>query len=89
MNVPYAGLPGSPTVKIRLLLYAATAGTLPATTMSYLRLPRPATGVAVTLPSGTTPVACNTNVSVAAGKYIEVESGEVGVLRAGGVLLSG
>lgn len=73
-DVPSAGLPASPQLAVRLLVHGTATGTLPATTMSYRAVPRPGAGLAVTPPSSDTTVACNTNVSIATGQYVECQS---------------
>lgn len=111
LNVPYAGLPAVPMVKVRLLLLATAAGTLPATTMDRMAIPQPAGPTA--LPTATIAVACDTNVACGANQVVQVDSdpfpvaagdtlivnftraagdgysGELGVVRAAGILVDG
>lgn len=67
----------SPELKIRLRLLGRTAGTLPALTVTYLRLTAPTdfTADEVALPSGSTAVVISTaRVITTANNYVEVES---------------
>jgi hypothetical protein len=113
LRVPYAGLPATPTVVIRMTLLATAGGTLPATTLQFVTLPRPVGSGSVALPGSPTVVACDTNVACAASQYVEVNSspiavnpgdtlfvtlirsasdgytGELGIIRPGGVIVAG
>jgi hypothetical protein len=74
--IPGIGLPASPVVTIRALLYATAAGTLPA--LSLATKSQPAPGVSGgTVALNTTPaagLAWTTTVGVAAGQCVLVES---------------
>jgi hypothetical protein len=87
-SVPPIGLPASPTVKVRILVYGSTTGTLPATVMSYRRLPRPSGGAGVALPASDTSVTCNTNAAITAGQYKEFESAAITVAAGDTLLVS-
>jgi hypothetical protein len=72
-DVPYAGLPTTPQVKVRLLILGLTSGTLPALVVGYKIIPRPngsATPSAV--PTDLTAVTIATNVAVTGGDVIEI-----------------
>jgi hypothetical protein len=85
-NIPAIGLPPNPQVKLRLVIFGMTAGTLPITTLAYRRLPRPSGTTPVSTPTSDTTVACNTNLSIGAFQYLEVESALIPV-TAGDTLL--
>jgi hypothetical protein len=78
-NIPSVGLASDATVAIRLLLLGTATGTLPGTTMGYMRLPRPATNAAVSIPGSDSPVVINTNVAITSGQYIEKQSAPIAV----------
>jgi hypothetical protein len=84
-RIPPAGLPVDPHAVIRLWLFSQTAGTLPAVTAAYRRIPA-ASATPAALPTADTPVACNTNVAIGAGQYREVASDPIPA-AAGDVLL--
>lgn len=70
------GLPTNPTLAIRLLLLGLVSGTLPSLTVTYRRLARPGTGLAVNLPtsSAETSLTITTNSALTASQYIEATS---------------
>lgn len=74
-NVPYAGLPTSPKVKIRLQLVALATGTLPSLTLGYKRVTRPdGTATPSSVPASLTSLTLTTGVAVTAGDVIEIDS---------------
>lgn len=87
-NIPPSGLGDSPSVKLRVLLYAAAAGTLPTITLTTRSLSRP-TGTPV-LPSGDTSRTFDVPAAgtVAAGDYFEVESEAFSVAAGDTIFLS-
>lgn len=114
INVPPAGLPTVPRLKIRAVLFGRVAATLPPLTMTYRRLPTPAAGGAVVaLPTSDTSLAFDSELPIGVDEMVAVESedfvvtagdtvlvtiaraadagyaGEVGIIRWGGVLISG
>jgi hypothetical protein len=81
INIPPAGLPTNPYVKIRAVMYAEVAGTPPAVTLKQTLVPRPELPWP-TLPAVQTPVTFNVPVAgiVDADDYFEVESDAIQVV---------
>lgn len=74
-NTPYAGLPTTPEVKVRLQLIALVTGTLPSLTLGYKRVLRPdGTATPSSVPASFTTLAVTTAVAVTAGDVIEIDS---------------
>jgi hypothetical protein len=73
-SVPPDGIPASPTLKIRAVLFGYGAGTMTDMVTSYYRLARPATGVPTALTEGDTVLTMATNVVVVADSAVEIES---------------
>lgn len=84
-SIPAAGLPADPHAIVRPWLFSQTAGTLPAVTATYRRIPAPGS-TPTGLPTSDTPLVCNTNVAIGAGQYREVASAPIPV-AAGDILL--
>jgi hypothetical protein len=75
-DLPVVGLPSVPLFKMRLRLLGRAAGSLPALTMTYRRLPRPA-GAAVPLPDDSAEQSLlfpSSGVTVGGNTYVEIES---------------
>ena len=66
------GFPASPKLKLRVVLLARTAGTIPTLTLAYRRIPRPSG--ATPLPVTDTALALTTGLAVGADEYAEFES---------------
>lgn len=86
--VPAVGLPLSPKIKVRLVLYGTTTGTLPVTALTCRRLPRPSGTTPVTLPLVDTTLTCNTNLAIGSGQYLEVESDPIDIAPGDSFLLT-
>jgi hypothetical protein len=97
--VPTTGLPGSPTVAVRMQLMGSAGATLPALTLSYrvLHQPQPANPppaspypkVPISLPdlSNEKPLAINTSLAVGSYQYTEVQSAAITGVLAGDTIL--
>jgi hypothetical protein len=78
-------LPASPEVKLRVMLFARLAGTLPALLLTYRRIPRPVSDDP--LPTTETSLTINTAVSVDQDDYVEVESDTISGVAEGDLIL--
>lgn len=78
-------LPASPQVKFRVMLFARQAGTLPALSLTYRRIPRPDGNDP--LPTTETSLAIDTAVAVAQDEYLEVESDPINTVAEGDIVL--
>jgi hypothetical protein len=88
INVPPAGLPASPKLKIRTLILGRVAATLPLMTMTYRRLPQPVIGTPVALPTSDTALAFPSNVAVGVDEMVTVESADFTVAAGDTVLVT-
>ena len=86
-NIPPAGLAASPKLKLRLVLLGRAAGSIPALTLTYRRVPRPGTNTP--LPLNDSAVTINTAQVIAnANEYFEKESNEITVAAGDTVLVT-
>jgi hypothetical protein len=74
INIPPAGLPVSPLLKIRTLVFGRVAATLPELTMTYRRLPQPVIGTPAALPTADTAVTFNAAVAIGLDQMVTIES---------------
>jgi hypothetical protein len=72
--VPPEGLPDSPTLKIRVVIFGRGTGTMTDLDASYRRFTRPTVGVPTAVVEADTALAIVTNVAVTADYAIEIES---------------
>lgn len=85
-NIPPSGLPNNPKLLIRALIFGRAAGPFSEMTMSYYRIPRPATGTPSDVTDGDTSITFDVvtptddfdglGTNLPADKAIEVESDE-------------
>lgn len=74
LNVPPAGLPTSPQMRIRMLIFGMGAGTMTQLSLSYIRIARPTSLVPTPLVAGDTALTAITAVAVTKANAIEVTS---------------
>jgi hypothetical protein len=85
-NVPGAGMPATPKVRLRLTCIARTAGTFPALTATYRRLPQTTSVTAVPTTDASLPI--TTTKTVTADTYFDVLSSPVSIAAGDTVLIS-
>lgn len=78
-------LPASAELKLRVLLFARQAGTLPDLTLTYRRIPRPAGNDP--LPTSETSLTIATGIAVAQDEYLEVESENIAGVVEGDIVM--
>ncbi len=78
-------LPTSAELKLRVLLFARQAGTLPDLTLTYRRIPRPSGNDP--LPTSETSLTIATGVAVAQDDYLEVESENIAGVAEGDIVM--
>lgn len=89
INVPPEGLPTSPKLKIRTVLFGLVAATLPPLTMTYRRISTPAAGSpAVALPTTDTALTFDSEVSIGAEQIVTIESAEFTVAAGETILVT-
>lgn len=76
----------NPQLRLRVWLFASSAGTLPLLNLVVRKIPRTLTATAMPGDSANAPVAIPTNVPLLANQYIEVESAAV-VVNPGDIVL--
>ena len=86
LNVPSAGLPANPHMKIVATWLARSSGDFPAVGMTYRRLPAPTAATA--LPTGDTALPWVTAQTVAADTYFQVMSDSIAVAPGDTVLVT-
>jgi hypothetical protein len=72
--VPPEGLPDSPTLTIRVVIFGRGAGTMTDLDTSYQRFARPEVGTPTPVVESSTPLVMDTDVVVTADNAVEVES---------------
>ena len=86
--VPPEGLPDSPTLKIRVVIFGRGDGTMTDLDTSYYRFARPTPGSPTTLTSGDTALVLDTDVAVTVDDAIELESDAFSVAAGDTVFVS-
>lgn len=87
INIPPTGLPTSPEMTVRVVLFGRVTATLPELTMSYARITRP-DGGAIALPTSDTSLTFDAAEAVTLDEAIEVESAAFEVAAGDTVLVT-
>lgn len=86
--VPPEGLPDSPTLKIRVVIFGRGNGTMTDMDTSYYRFARPTAGVPTPVAGGDTAMVLDTAVVVTTDNAVEIESAPFAVAAGDTVLVS-